>query len=172
MTRKWSYINTLSVTGKSVQRCPEAQHCRRHSTRSQEVPVDISRNNQLCHHWPLHHHYHHIPKLPVGKQCQVTVGPVTLSCNCLYQGLPGNSRLFRSLLQLFILTSARYQWPYASWWSIFLCESWIIQMPLISYNSTKYHHSTYNGETAGDNANNIWCPILTLYWNLIPLKCC
>ena len=61
---------------------PHRRH--RHSARSPKVPVEISHNNKLCPHWPLHHHYHHIPNRSVGKQCQVTVGPVALSCNFFY----------------------------------------------------------------------------------------
>ena len=57
----------------------------RHSARSPKVPVEISRKNQLCLNWPLHHHCHHIPNRSVGKQCQVTVGPVALSSDCLYR---------------------------------------------------------------------------------------
>ena len=97
-----SDINTLSVAGKSVWRCPEAQHCHHHSARSQKVPVEIPHNNQLFHHFPLHHHYHHIPKRSVGKQFQVKVGPVALSCGRLYRAVPGNSCPSRSLLRSFL----------------------------------------------------------------------
>ena len=38
---------------------------------------------------------------------------------------------------------------------IFLCESQIRQMTKISYNLSKSRNSTSNGETAGDNANNL-----------------
>ena len=35
--------------------------------------------------------------------------------------------------------------------------------------TTKSQNPTSTGERAGDNANNIWCPILSSYWNLIQL---
>ena len=37
-------------------------------------------------------------------------------------------------------------------------------------NSTKSQNSTSTGEISGDNADNIWCPILSSYWNLIQHK--
>ena len=37
-------------------------------------------------------------------------------------------------------------------------------------NSTKSQNPTSNGETSGDNDENIWCPILIFYWNLIQLE--
>ena len=37
-------------------------------------------------------------------------------------------------------------------------------------NSTKSQNSTSNGETACDNADNLWCPILIFYWDLIQLE--
>ena len=37
-------------------------------------------------------------------------------------------------------------------------------------NSTKSQNTTSTGETAGDNADNLWFPILHSYWNLIRLK--
>ena len=37
-------------------------------------------------------------------------------------------------------------------------------------NSTKFQNPTSTGETAGDNADNLLCPILDFYWNLIQLK--
>ena len=37
-------------------------------------------------------------------------------------------------------------------------------------NSTKSQNPTFTGEIAGDNADNLWCPILPSYWNLIQLK--
>ena len=58
--------------------------CHLRSDRSLKVPVEISRKNQIFPHWPLHHHCHHIPNHCVGKQCQVTVGPVALSCDRFY----------------------------------------------------------------------------------------
>ena len=170
------------------QRCPEAQHCHRHSARSQKFPIEISCNNQICHHCPLHHHCHHKPKCSVGKHCQVTVGPVALSCDRFYQAVPGNScpvalsydRFYRavpgnsrpccSLIQFFLPLSARYQWSDDSWWLLFLFKSWIRKMTRISCNSTKYWNSISNGETSGENTDNLWCPILNFCRNLIPLE--
>ena len=37
-------------------------------------------------------------------------------------------------------------------------------------NSTKSQNPTSTGETAGDNADNLWCPILSSYWKLIQRK--
>ena len=37
-------------------------------------------------------------------------------------------------------------------------------------NSTESQNPTSNGDTAGDNANNLWCPMLPSYWNLIQLE--
>ena len=36
--------------------------------------------------------------------------------------------------------------------------------------TTKSQNPTSTGEKAGDNANNLWSPILFSYWNLIQLK--
>ena len=62
---------------------PHRRHC--HSARSIKVPIEISHKNQLFPQWPLHHGCHHIPNNCVGKQCQVTVIPVALSCDLLYR---------------------------------------------------------------------------------------
>ena len=35
--------------------------------------------------------------------------------------------------------------------------------------TNKSQNPTSKGETAGDNAKNLWCPILFSYWNLIQL---
>ena len=37
-------------------------------------------------------------------------------------------------------------------------------------NSTKSQNPTSTGETAGDNVDNLWCPKLDSYWNLVQLK--
>ena len=37
-------------------------------------------------------------------------------------------------------------------------------------NSTKSQNPISTGETACDNADNLWCLILISYWNLIELK--
>ena len=37
-------------------------------------------------------------------------------------------------------------------------------------NSTKSQNPISTGETAGDNANNLWCPIMDFCWNLIQLE--
>ena len=37
-------------------------------------------------------------------------------------------------------------------------------------NSTKSQNPISTGETAGDNADNLWCPILDFCWNLIQLE--
>ena len=58
------------------------RHC--HSANFLKVPIEISRKNKLCPHWPLHHHCHHIHNSYVGKQYQVTVGLVTLLCVRFY----------------------------------------------------------------------------------------
>ena len=84
--------STLSLEGVSGRRCPFAPPCHRHSnllvksppTCSLQVHIEVSHKYQLCPHWPLHHCRHHIPNRCVVKQCQVTVGPVTLSCVRFY----------------------------------------------------------------------------------------
>ena len=62
---------------------PHRRH--RHYACSLRVHVEFSRKNQLCPHWLLHHRCHHIPKYCVGEQCQITVGPVSLSCVRFYR---------------------------------------------------------------------------------------
>ena len=59
--------------------------CHHHYAHSLKVPVEIYRKNQLFPHWPLHHRYHHILNRCVGEQCQVSAGPIALSCDCLYR---------------------------------------------------------------------------------------
>ena len=85
--------STLSVARGSVRRCSQAPPyppplrspyqvtappC------SLQVHVEASRKNQLCPHWPLNHRHHHIPNCCVVEQCQVTVGPIALSCIRFY----------------------------------------------------------------------------------------
>ena len=52
---------------------------------SLQVHVEFSRKNQLCPPWPLRHCRHHIPNRCVFERCQVTVGPVALSCVSFYR---------------------------------------------------------------------------------------
>ena len=46
--------------------------------RSLQVHVEVSRKNQICPHWSLHHRRHHIPNRFVVKRYQVTVSPVDI----------------------------------------------------------------------------------------------
>ena len=58
-----------------------------------------------------------------------------------------------------------------SWLKKLLPSRMIILMLLgDQLNSNKSQNPTSTGETAGDNANNLWCSILPSYWNLIQLK--
>ena len=42
------------------------------SARSPQVHVEVSRKNQLCPPWPLHHRCVHIPNRCVVERCQLT----------------------------------------------------------------------------------------------------
>ena len=55
------------------------------SVRSLQVHVEVSRKNWLCPYCPLHHLLHHIPNSCVVERCQVTVGPIDLSCIRFYR---------------------------------------------------------------------------------------
>ena len=55
------------------------------SVRSLQVRVEVSRKNQFCPPWPLHHRRHRIPNCCVVEWCKVTSGAVVLSCVCYYR---------------------------------------------------------------------------------------
>ena len=58
-----------------------------------------------------------------------------------------------------------------SWMKKLLPSRMIILMLLENKLFTnKSQNPTSKGETAGDNADNLWSPILFSYWNLIQLK--
>ena len=55
--------------------------------------------------WPLHHRHNHIQTHCVVERCQVTVGPVTLSCVFFYRPAIVIFKVFVNVFVLVILES-------------------------------------------------------------------